>query len=125
MIFLDTHVALWLYRGDLSLFPQKAIDLLESEDLLISPVVLLELQYLYEIKRIRVVPQKIFDELKGKIGLTLGGESFEDIVRLSLDQSWTRDPFDRLIVGHAKLLNLMLLSKDQRIRKNYGNAIWN
>jgi len=125
MIFLDTHVVLWLYRGDLTIFPPSVLERLESQELLMSPIALLELQYLYEIKRIKVHPRKIYDELKGKIGLSLASESLEDIILIGLDQSWTRDPFDRLIVSHAKLLNLKLVSKDKTILDHYQNAVWN
>jgi len=37
---------------------------------------------------------------------------------------WTRDPFDRLIVAHAIKANCNLLTKDEKIRKNYAHAVW-
>jgi len=47
-IYLDTHVVVWLYSGELSLLSEKACQLIEENELLISPLVLLELQYLFE-----------------------------------------------------------------------------
>ncbi len=41
-----------------------------------------------------------------------------------LDYSWTRDPFDRLIVGHAAVDDELLLSKDRKILENYPFARW-
>lgn len=52
MIFLDTHVVVWLYSGKIDMLSKKASDLIENGDLFISPAVTLELQYLKEVKRI-------------------------------------------------------------------------
>lgn len=42
----------------------------------------------------------------------------------ALKESWTRDPFDRLIVANAKAAGAPLITKDERIRKHYRRAIW-
>ncbi len=42
----------------------------------------------------------------------------------SLKEGWTRDPFDRLIVANAKAANASLVTKDERILKNYSRAVW-
>lgn len=42
----------------------------------------------------------------------------------NLDLSWTRDPFDRIIVAPASLNHNILVTKDQSILKNYENAKW-
>jgi PIN domain nuclease of toxin-antitoxin system len=39
-------------------------------------------------------------------------------------QSWTRDPFDRLIVGQASANGAVLVTKDAGIRQNYKQSIW-
>jgi PIN domain nuclease of toxin-antitoxin system len=52
MIYLGTHVVVWFYAGDKNKLTQSGIDLINANDLLISPIVQLELQYLLEIKRI-------------------------------------------------------------------------
>jgi len=43
---------------------------------------------------------------------------------ICLDTRWTRDPFDRLIVGLAALAGSALLTKDRTIRKHYRKATW-
>ena len=48
VIYLDTHILVWLYGGMVDLLSEKAKTLIESEDLVISPLVELELQYLFE-----------------------------------------------------------------------------
>jgi PIN domain nuclease of toxin-antitoxin system len=35
--------------------------------------------------------------------------------------SWTRDPFDRLIVAHARLRGWKLATGDERLLKKLGN----
>ncbi len=51
MIYLDTHVVVWLYAGLTARLRPAARDLLNTSDLAISPMVFLELQYLYETGR--------------------------------------------------------------------------
>ncbi len=70
MTYLDTHAVAALYQGDLSPFSAVALRVIdEEEDLRISPMVLLELEYLREIKRIKVPARRIVDSLAAEIGL--------------------------------------------------------
>ena len=47
-MYLDTHVVIWLYQKDEQRISRLARELIESSDLLVSPMVLLELEYLFE-----------------------------------------------------------------------------
>ena len=124
LAYLDTHVVMWLYAGEMSLFPSAACELLLEAPLTISPVVLLELQYLFEIERIKVGPEKIFKDLEKSIGLKLCRMEFQKVVTGSLKQSWTRDPFDRMITAQAMIANAVLITKDESILKHYSKAVW-
>ena len=124
MIYLDTHVVVWLYSGDIHLFPVTASQFIEDHDLLISPIVLLELQYLQEIRRITVEPTVIFDNLSETVGLQKCRSSFGQVVAESMRISWTKDPFDRIITATAALHNAVLLTKDEKIRQKYSQALW-
>jgi len=124
MIYLDTHVVAWLYSGDLELLPEGVRDLLEGEELVISPMVELELQYLYESGRTTQPGRVVVDALDGEIGLSRCGLPFGQVVAAALDQDWTRDPFDRVIVAQARARRLPLLTRDQTIRDHYREAIW-
>jgi PIN domain nuclease of toxin-antitoxin system len=42
----------------------------------------------------------------------------------ALRETWGRDPFDRLIVAQAKVNEVVLVTKDETIRSNYGLAVW-
>jgi PIN domain nuclease of toxin-antitoxin system len=124
LIYLDTHVVVWLYAGLTDKFSESARELINEQDLYISPMVRLELQYLFEIQRVTKDPQAIVNDLSTRIGLQVCSKPFNDVVAQSLAASWTRDPFDRLIVAHAALNDNLLLSKDQNVLENYSRAKW-
>ncbi len=124
MIYLDTHVVVWLYSGETDLFPSTARQLIEDNELLISPMVLLELQYLMEVKRIIVEPAIIFDNLAETVGLQKCRSSLGRVIAESMGITWTRDPFDRIITATAAIHNAILLTKDEQIRQEYSRALW-
>lgn len=124
MIYLDTHVIIWLYMGDLTRFSSFGRDLLEKEELYISPMVQLELNFLHEIKKILLSPAKILDYLHYEIDLKMYDGTLEKVVHFSLPLQWTRDLFDRLIVANAIADHSQLLTKDETILKNYTLAVW-
>lgn len=124
MIFLDTHVFVWLYAGLSEKFSIKAVELLNKNDLKISPIVMLETQYLYEIKRTQISARQIYEDLHLRFGVTVANDDFSMITQNALDFSWTRDPFDRLIVAHAMALSAPLLTADNNILENYAEAVW-
>jgi PIN domain nuclease of toxin-antitoxin system len=122
--YLDTHAVAALYQGDLSLFSPAALRVIDEEDdLRISPMVLLELEYLHEIKRIKVPARRIVDSLAAEIGLKICNASFPDVARKALEERWTRDPFDRIIVAQARLHAARLVTKDRLLRSRYPHAL--
>jgi PIN domain nuclease of toxin-antitoxin system len=124
LIYLDTHVLVWLYAGQVEQFSDSVQALLNEQDLLISPMVQLELQYLHEIKRVTVTADTIIADLAQRLGLAICPKPFTAIIAQATQASWTRDPFDRIIVAHAGLDNNILISKDQTIRDHYALAQW-
>ena len=125
MIYLDTHVVVWLYAGLFDKLSPLAIQLIEEHDIFISPILQLELTYLFEIKKIRCVADEILHELHQKIGLKLCELPFELIVNRATSLTWVRDPFDRLITAQT-LANphSLLVTKDRVIRKYCEQAVW-
>ena len=124
LIYLDTHVVIWLYAGKLELIPQASRERLDQNDLLISPMVELELQYLYEIDRVSEPANKVVETLAKEIGLEICDLPFSSVIAESLSLDWTRDPFDRIIVGQARLRNATLLTKDRTLHAQYPGATW-
>lgn len=125
MIFLDTHVLLFLQVGGEKKISKKARQRIESEAVLYySPIVRLELSYLEEIGRIRVGPEVIISSLERQIGLKPSPHSFAEVCKRAERIGWTRDVFDRLIVADAMCANAPLVTKDDSIHQSYKKALW-
>ena len=125
MIYLDTHVIAWLYAKGPTAVPAAARQLIEeTDDIRISPMVRLEMQYLFEIARVAAPASTVLDELTVKIGLRICDAPFLQVIQETERQPWTRDPFDRLIVAQASLHGAVLITKDDTISDNYAHTIW-
>jgi len=121
--YLDTQVVVWLYGGvSKRLAPARRE--LDGRELVISPMVLLELHYLYEIERLSAPGQDVVDELATSSGLRIANEPWGDVIRAALALSWTRDPFDRLIVAHTLVTKVPLVTADARILAHCPLAVW-
>lgn len=124
VIHLDTHAVAWLYAGEVNRFPVEVRRRLETADLRISPMVVLELEYLFEIKRTTEPARAVLAELTRVMGLEVSREPFGTVVERSLGLNFTRDPFDRLIVAQAAVEEAPLLTKDDSILAAYPRAFW-
>ena len=60
--YLDTHVMPALAAGKVRQLGPDAARLISKADLLLSPIVLLELEYLYEIKRSRLSARDLYEK---------------------------------------------------------------
>ena len=88
-------------------------------------MVLVEAEYLYEIGRVTLPAKDIIRKLEHELGVRLCDLPFAEVARAALDESWTRDPFDRFIVAQARLNGLApLISSDEKIAENYPRTIW-
>jgi PIN domain nuclease of toxin-antitoxin system len=123
VIHLDTHVVVWLYQRDLKrLAPiQQRID---GKELVISPMVLLELAHLFEIGRVGVPGEEVVAFMRAEYGLRVSDQPFLAVVQASLAQTWTRDPFDRIIAAQALLEGAPLLTADRLLREHCPVAVW-
>lgn len=124
--YLDTSVAVWLAQRSFDRLSPAALDhLTQAEDRRLSPTVLLELQFLYEIGRILLPAADIRRKLEAEFAVTVCDLSFPLIAETALTENWTRDPFDRLITAHARTNSLAwLVTSDRRIREVYPRALW-
>lgn len=122
--FLDTHAAVVLVEGDIEAFGRAAEDLLERSALFVSPLVRLELQFLHEIGRIAVEPDKILTYLATDCGVVQADDPIQAIVAQAMRLDWTRDPFDRLLVATAMLHRAPFITRDELILKRFEDAVW-
>lgn len=124
-VYLDTHVAVWMHAGLVNRLSTEAKRQIEANDLLISPMVLLELQCLFERKRIRVEPVSLQSYLNSTFGIAVCDFPFPAIALASLTIDWTSDPFDRLIVAQAIANHdAPLITADAKIRRHYEQSVW-
>ena len=124
MTYLDTHAVVWLYEGTVNKLSRTALDRIQSDALFVSPAVILEIQFLHEIGRVTRTGLSIVAALSDDIGLGICQLEFQSVVNSALQQTWVRDPFDRLIVAHAAANDAPLITRDEKIRRHYKRAIW-
>lgn len=123
--YLDTNVAVWLSERKLSSLSKDAKGIIRRADLLISPMVLIELELLYEIRRTVLRSREIQLKLEHELNVGVCGVSFSLVSEAALHEKWTRDPFDRIIVAHAKANGFAaLISADEQIAKHYSRTVW-
>ena len=125
MIYLDTHVVTSLFKGEPSLLSEPARQALEDNDeILVSPAVLLELEYLHEARLLKNTGASVVETLAGEIGLRVCEQPFALVTQLALREKWSRDLFDRLIVAQARTRSAPLLTADPHIHRHYFRALW-
>jgi PIN domain nuclease of toxin-antitoxin system len=120
---LDTHIAVALYEGrmgGLGLAARRAID---RDVVTISPAVLLEIELLHEIGRLRVGAIPISTRLGEDLSIRVASERFADVATEAYSLGFTRDPFDRLIVAHASLTKAALITQDATLRYRYPKTL--
>lgn len=124
MILLDTHVVVWLYDDPERLVPPPVRERLNNDSLALSPFVRLELQYLYEVRKVSVPARTIVDELAPKLELELTDPPSAQVCQAAVALDWTRDPFDRLISAQAVATGTTLVTKDRTMRQHLPLAWW-
>ena len=121
---LDTHVFIWLYEGNIKHFGKVARRCLSSDVLYYSPLVVLELQYLFENSKLTVFPEEIIEKVVKDVPMKRLQNSFVNVCAAAESLSWTRDLFDRLIVAEASLNHAKLITNDTKIHEHYKKAVW-
>jgi len=96
VILLDTNAIIWLEQRH-----PRARPLTKAGRLYISPASILELQFLQEAGRVRFRRGEASDIAHG--AWLLDDPPAVRWFETAVDLTWTRDPFDRLIVAHARL----------------------
>jgi len=123
--YLDTQIVLWLAAGKVNRLSSKTRGLLDISELLLSAMAFLELEYLRELGRTKFSAQDLLVKVSHETNLRLCDLPFSQISSAALDEKWTRDPFDRLIVANAKANGFaFLISSDEMIARHYPRTVW-
>jgi PIN domain nuclease of toxin-antitoxin system len=117
VILLDTNALIWLEQGH-----ARSRVLLDLErQLYVSPATLLELQFLIEVGRIRLrggTLERLANDDRWLVDDPPAAAWFNQAHELS----WTRDPFDRLLVAHARLRGWRFATADIALLKRFKPA---
>ena len=109
MILLDTNALIWLDAGH-----RRTRTLGRSGSLYVSPATLMELQFLQEAGRLRLRGQSLRLVVDDDRWLVDDPPALEWLLR-ACDLGWTCDPFDRLLVAHARLRGWRLATADSAL----------
>ena len=112
VILLDTHAAIWLLQGH-----RRARPLEQLPRLYLSPASVLELQFLAEVGRVRFASEASPATLAADERWRLDDPPAARWFAAACEISWTRDPFDRLLAGHARLRGWKLATADALLLK--------
>lgn len=108
VILLDTHAVIWLLSGH-----RRAESLIASgQSLFVSPVSVLEIRFLIEAGKVRIAERDWEKRLGQDRRFRIDDGRIGDIVAAAADLSFTRDPFDRMIAGHALARGYRLATAD-------------
>ena len=124
MNYVDTHVFLWLIDGEINNFSKKAALISDKEQLANSPIEILELKFFEEIGKIVGDISKLQEIIELELGISIEDRSISKLTTQALSLSWTRDPFEQLIVAQAALDRAKLITRDRNILKHNQNAVW-
>jgi len=118
---LDTHFLIWIVSGSKRL---KSYPWLKHyEPWGVSPVSFLEIQLLSEIGRGRVDQPRFTENVMDDSRFRVDEISVVNLAQKSLELSWTRDPFDRLIAAHSLARRVPLCSIDQAMLEHHKHIV--
>jgi len=117
VILLDTNALIWLEQGHAR---SRVLQELERQPY-VSPATLLELEFLIEVGRIRLrggTLERLANDDRWLVDDPPAAAWFNQ----AIDLSWTRDPFDRLLVAHARLRGWRFATADAALLKRLKPA---
>jgi PIN domain nuclease of toxin-antitoxin system len=85
----------------------------------VSPVSLLEIQFLHEVGRLEVRQPELTQALARDPRFVLDEVPLVAMIEKALPMSWTRDPFDRLIAGHSEARRAPVCTLDRTMRREH------
>lgn len=116
-VLLDTHFLLWAVLGlpRLDEFPW----LERYRPWGVSPVSLLEIQFLAEVGRLEVRHPQFVEALGADPRFIIDEVSLMALVTQALPLDWARDPFDRLLAAHSAARRAPLCTLDRQMRRTH------
>lgn len=116
-VLLDTHFLVWILTENQRLESYPTLGTYQPWG--VSPVALLELQYLTEIGRIELKTMAFLKALGGDARFVIDEIPLLMLIRHALPLSWTRDPFDRLLSAHSTARDVPLCTVDRNLQSHH------
>lgn len=107
---LDTHFLIWIVLRSRRLEQHPWLDRYRPWG--VSPVSLLEIEFLAEVGRLEVRNPEFIDTVMADPQFIVDEVPLVPLVRHALALTWTRDPFDRLLAAHSLARRLPLCTLD-------------
>lgn len=117
-LLLDTHFLIWILLQSQRLDEFPWLDRYRPWG--ISPISLLEIQFLAEVGRLEVRNPELTERVSGDPRFVVDEVPTVALVRHALELGWTRDPFDRLLAAHSAARRTPLATVDRTIREHHG-----
>ena len=114
---LDTHFLLWITLGS-----ERLVECPWIRGYIpwtVSPVSLLEIQFLAEVGRLEVQGRAFEERIARDPRFLVDEVPLSALIRHSFDLSWTRDPFDRLLAAHSAARRLPLCTADRAMLRHH------
>ena len=116
-LILDTHFLIWLVLGSSRVSDFSWLGVYRPWG--VSPISLLEIQFLAEVRKLRVKNPDFVDALAKDERFVVDDAPLATVFRHALKLDWTRDPFDRLLAAHSLARRVPLCSVDDTIQRHH------
>ncbi len=120
-ILLDTHFLIWLVLGSNRLKEFTWLDKYRPWG--VSPISLLEAQYLAEVGRIEIENPEFTETLLNDPRFLVDEIPLLSLIRHATPIAWTRDPFDRLLSAHSAARRTPFCTIDQLVLENHSPVV--
>jgi PIN domain nuclease of toxin-antitoxin system len=114
---LDTHFLIWILTKSKRLKEFAWLD--EYRPWGLSPVSILELQFLWEAGKLHIHDVSFITALLADRRFIVDDVSIMTLTQKAMNVSWTRDPFDRLLAAHSLARRAPLCSVDIAVLDNH------
>ena len=122
-VLLDTHALFWLVTSDKKISNKAKLKFRQAKQVFVPTIVLLELLYLLDKKKLHSQFPKILDQLKSEGRINFISLDIAIVDNMS-KEDFRLEMHDSVIVTSAQILNLPIIIKDKMIRTFYKNTIW-
>jgi len=117
-LLLDTHFLLWIVLGSSRLEAFPWLDRYRPWG--VSPVSLLEMQFLAEVGRLKVTNPELTERISEDPRFVVDEVPTVALIHHALPLGWTRDPFDRLLAAHSSARRTPLATVDGTLQEHHS-----